>query len=105
MDKLEKYQYLGLMRSGTRQTLVSNTTTVKATAVKQATVVVHGLTHTSTYMESHITHIKHIDAVLGIYPEENILKAHTHQQHGNDSRTRVGDGSTPTQSVAVIAAP
>ena len=36
--------------------------------VKQATVVVHGVTHTITYMEPHIPNIKHIDALLDIYP-------------------------------------
>ena len=51
--------------------------------------------HTSTFMEHHITNIKNIDAVLDTYSQENILKALTHQQHGNDQRTRVGDGNTP----------
>ena len=49
--------------------------------------MVHGVTHTSTYMEPHITNIKHIDAVLDIYPKENILEALTHQRHGNEPRT------------------
>jgi len=39
-------------------------------------------------------HTKYIDVVWDIYPEENTLKALTHQQHGNDPRTRVGDGCT-----------
>ena len=64
-------------------------------AVKQATIVVHDVTHTSTYMEPHISNIKNIDAVLDIYPEENISKAITHQRHVNDQRLRVGDGRTP----------
>ena len=32
---------------------------------------------------------------MDIYPEENIIKALTHERHGNDTWTRVGDGSTP----------
>ena len=72
MEILEKYQYLGLMRSATKADMFTclNALTGHTTAVKQATIVVHGVTHTSTYMEPHITNIKNIDAVLGIYPEE-----------------------------------
>ena len=96
MERLEKYQYLGLMWSGTKAGMFTclNTPTGHATAVKQA-IVVHVVTHTSTYMEPHIPNIKNIGAVLDIYPEENNLKALTHQRHGNDPWTRVGDGSTP----------
>ena len=65
------------------------------TTVKQATIAVHGVTHTSTSTEPHIPNIKNIDAVLDIYTEENIPKAFTHQRHANDPRIRVGDGSTP----------
>ena len=36
-----------------------------------------------------------MDAVLDINPEENIIQVLTHQRHGNDPRTIVGDGSTP----------
>jgi len=60
-----------------------------------ATVMVYIITHTSIYTEPHIPNIKYIDAVLDIYQEEHILKALTHQRHGNDPRIRVGDGSTP----------
>ena len=98
MEILEKYQYLGLMRSGTKADMFTclNTPTDHATAVKQATIVVHVVTHTSTYMEPHIPNIKHIDPVLDIYyPEEHILKVLTHQPHKNDPRIKVGDGSTP----------
>ena len=96
MERLEKYQYLGLMWSGTKAGMFTclNTPTGHATAVKQA-IVVHVVTHTSTYMEPHIPNIKNIGAVLDIYPEENNLKALTHQRHGNDPWTRVVDGSTP----------
>ena len=70
-----------------------NAPTGHATAVKQSIIVGHGFNHTCTNMGPHITNIKH--AVLDVYPEENILTALTHQQHGHGSRTRVGDGSSP----------
>ena len=97
MERLETYQYLGLKRSGTKADMFTflNVPTRHATAVQQVTIVVHDVTHTSTFMEHHITNIKNIDAVLDTYSQENILKALTHQQHGNDQRTRVGDGNTP----------
>ena len=72
-----------------------NAPTGHATAVKQATVVVHGVS-TLAHILSPIYQIpQNIDAVLDIYTEGNILKALTHQRHGNDPRIRVGDGSTP----------
>jgi len=48
-----------------------------------------GVIRTITYMEPHIPNIKSIDAVLDIYPEENIPKGLTHQRHGNGPLTRV----------------
>ena len=97
MERLEKYQYLGLKRSGTKADMFTflNVPTRHATAVKQVPIVMHDVTHTSTFMEHHITNIKNIDAVVDTYSQENILKALKHQQHGNDPRTRVGDGNTP----------
>ena len=73
MERLEKYQYLGLMRSRTKADMFTSPT-CHANAVKQVTIVVHGVTNTSTYMRPHIPNIKNIDAVLDIYPEEHILK-------------------------------
>ena len=68
MKRLEKYQYQGLMQSGTKADLFTclNVPTGHTT-VKQATIAVHGVTHTSTYMKPHIPTIKNIDAVLDIY--------------------------------------
>ena len=96
MEILAKYRYLGLKRSGTKSDLCTclNAPAGHATAVKRANIVVHCVTQTSTYMEPHIPNIKYIDAVFDIYPDENILKATTHQRHRNDPRTRLG-GSTP----------
>ena len=76
------------MRCGTKTDLFTclNTPTGHATIVKQATIVVHGVTHTGTYMEPHIPNFKHIDALMDVYPEENILIVLTHQQHGNNSQ-------------------
>jgi len=82
------------MRSGTKADMLTSSTDY-ATAVKQATIVGHGVTHPTTYMEPHIPTIKNIDTVLDIYPEEHMLKALTHQRHGYDPRLRVGYGSTP----------
>ena len=96
MKRLEKYQYQGLMQSGTKADLFTclNVPTGHTT-VKQVTIAVHGVTHTSTYMELLIPNIKNIDAVLDIYyTNENILEALTHQRHEHEPRTRVGDGST-----------
>ena len=96
MKILEKYQYQGLMQSGTKADLFTclNVPTGHTT-VKQVTIAVHGVTHTSTYMELLIPNIKNIDAVLDIYyTNENILEALTHQRHEHEPRTRVGDGST-----------
>ena len=96
MKILEKYQYQELMQSGTKADLFTclNVPTGHTT-VKQATIAVHGVTHTSTYMKPHIPNIKNIDAVLDIYyTNENILEALTHQRHGNEPRTRVSDGNT-----------
>ena len=45
--------------------------TDNVTVVKQATIVVHGMTHTSTYMEPQIPTIKNIDAVLDFYPKSS----------------------------------
>ena len=73
MERLEKYEYLGLMRSRTKADMFTSPT-CHANAVKQVTIVVHGVTNTSTYMRPHIPNIKNIDAVLDIYPEEHILK-------------------------------
>ena len=69
MERLEKYQYLGLMRSGTKADMLTclNATTGNATAVKQATIVVHGLTPHLAHMEPHVLNIEIIDAVLDIY--------------------------------------
>ena len=72
-----------------------NATTGNATAAKQATIVVHGLTPHLAHMEPHILNIELIDAVLDIYPEENILKTLTYQRRGNDPLTSVGDGIIP----------
>jgi len=74
MERLEKYQYLGLMRSGTKADML----TCLHAPTTHATAVVHGVTHSSTYMEPHIPAIKIIDAVLDINPEGNILLAPTH---------------------------
>jgi len=41
MEILEKYQYLELMQSGTKADMFTS-----LNAVKQATIVVHGVTHT-----------------------------------------------------------
>ena len=49
-----------------------NAPTGYATAVKQATILMHGVTHSSIYMEPHIPNIKNIDAVLDIYQENNL---------------------------------
>ena len=45
MERLEKYQYLGLMRSVTKADVFMclNALTGHATVVKQATIVVHGV--------------------------------------------------------------
>ena len=78
-----------------RHVYVSQCTDWHVTAVKQATVVVHGVS-TLAHILSPIYQIpQNIDAVLDIYTEGNILKALTHQRHGNDPRTRVGNSSTP----------
>ena len=86
---------IGAIWNKGRHVYVFQCPTDHATAVTQVTIVVHVVTHTSTYMVPHIPNIKNIGAVLDIYPEENNLKALTHQRHGNDPWTRVGDGSIP----------
>ena len=45
--------------------------TDNVTVVKQATIVVHGVTHTGTYMEPQIPTIKNIDALLDFYPKSS----------------------------------
>ena len=94
---MEKNRYLGLMRTGTKTDMSTclSAPTGRASVVKRATIVVHSVSHTSTYMKSHIPNIKEIDTVLDTYSQENILKALTHQRHGNDPWARVDGGSIP----------
>ena len=56
----KKYQYLELKRSWTRADMYTcfNAPTDHTATVKQVTIVVHGVTHTSTYMQPHIPNIK-----------------------------------------------
>ena len=94
---MEKNRYLGLMRTGTKTDMSTclSARTGHASVVKRATIVVHSMSHTSIYMKSHIPNIKEIDTVVYTYSEEDILKALTHQRHGNDPWTRVDGGSIP----------
>jgi len=62
MEKLEKYQYLGLMRSGTKAgmfTCLNARLTTKL--AKQTTIVVHGTTFTSKGIQQVYTHIPNIN--------------------------------------------
>ena len=75
MERLEKYQYLGLMRSGTKADMFTcfNAPTDHATTVKQVTIVVHGVTHTiwsTTYQISKHWHcIRYLHR--GAYPKSS----------------------------------
>ena len=57
---MEKNRYLGLMRPGTKTDMSTclSAPTGRASVVKRATIVVHSVSHTSTYMKSHIPNIK-----------------------------------------------
>ena len=59
-ELLEKYRYLELMQSVIKADMFTylNSPTCHATAVKQATIVVHGVTHTRTFIEYLNEHLK-----------------------------------------------
>ena len=71
----KQYQFLGLMRSGTKADMVT-CTDGNTTAVEQDNIVVHSVTHTSAYMKPHIPNIQIIDAVMDIYSGNYSKSAH-----------------------------